>query len=91
MGATRVNRVAFVCGCGIGQVGDRGHLPTRDENLKAGQAWDGKTFLDVLEGESPKCPNLANHPGQKPPTEVDLLRDELTALKAQLAGGDPHA
>lgn len=81
-----VNRVAFVCECGIGQVGDRGGSdPTAAAAaMKAGRAWDGKTYLDVIDGEEPVCPNLANHPGQRPQTEVEKLRAELDLLRAKV-------
>jgi len=92
----KLDRHAFVCpepACGYGQRGDRGDVLTaqgqidRAASLEAGREWDGVTFVNSEAGKDPTCPNLLNHPGQRPKTEVEVLRDQVAALTKLVNSG----
>jgi hypothetical protein len=73
---------AFVCQCGIGQVGDLTGERGPDGKLHPkSRAWDGKTFVYHKPDEKPVCPNLANHGN---PAER-ATADRLAALESELA------
>lgn len=74
-------RSAYYCGCGYGQKGDlHGRNPDGSFPLEA-RGWDGKTFVDHVEGEDPVCPNLVNHASAQQAAD----RDRLAALEAEVA------
>ena len=59
MPVLNVQRLAYVCGCGVGQ-----------KNDGSGE-WDEKTFLEIPEGTEAKCPNPAHGEWKKYADEND--------------------